>query len=397
MNLSNANINKCSFFKCKIEGITNIEGAEFGSFSLTNCIFDEYFFFSGSKISSVNFNFENCLFKKETRFQKIEIKKSNGIKYGESVLSFRHCKFGESINITDVLLNGNSLSFEDCSINGINVKGVEWESRAITFENCTISGISVFHFQEKSDNKINELTFWSTTILGQVHIEGFDIKKIMIGFSVIDQKARIRLHENLILNLYIVECSIFGLLDLESGFVKNMDFTGSVCDGIINVNHSKYDVLENIYTVRLLKTQAHKLNDMISYLKLYHCEMVAYEKELKWNNPDKYMLLLNRISNNYGQSWVRGIFFILSMAFLSLCLINSIGTTDSLLVDFSKNGLSFILNEVISILNVFNIISLNEGFVNMNVFGVIIFFISRILILYGGYQTIIAFRRFNRK
>ena len=397
INLLNTKIGTCSFFKCRIDGVVWIANAEFSDLTIINCCFSEIFSFIKNTVNSLNVLFDNCEFVQSLRIVSSEITQSCQVKHGDRLL-FRHCRFHENTYIEDLKLNGNPLIFDECTINGLSVKGAHWEDSLLFINNCALDGISLFSNQKGKDSKIGKFTIWSTKISGQMHIEGYDITELTIGFSEIESNSRVRIYKNDISILKVNECSIHGRFDVADSKLMTVDYAGSICTGIIDFEECKYDKLANLPTTRLLKNQANKLNDIPTYLKLYRDEMDAYENSLSWKSPDKVMLRLNKLSNDYGQSWMKGIAFTLLTAIIALVLINLLGRTSGIPpIVISNEGIQNFISDYLSVLNVFNIIRWSKESLDLNGYGLFISFLAKILISYGGYQTIVAFRRLNQK
>ena len=112
-------------------------------------------------------------------------------------------------------------------------------------------------------------------------------------------------------------------------------------------------------------------------------------------NEDKIVLYLNRVSNRYGTSWARGLFFTLFVSSLVHFIIFM--TTDSIRIDrsFSYDSIVYTAKYIIKFLNITNWdykpfdLCLTDG---MYLF----LFIGRIFIAYGISQTIQAFRKFSK-
>lgn len=394
--LNKTEISTCSFFKCKIDGNVWIMASVFDDFTVTNSYFSKIFYISRSTVNSLNFSFDNCEFGQYVKIYDSKITISGKEEHGRR-LAFYHCKFHDKVQFSELTLNGNPLIFEDCALNGFSAEKVNWEDSLIYINKSSINGISLFSVSEKNKSIISELYIWSSTIKGQLYIENYKIHKITINFSEFESSSRMRLYLNNISTLRIRENTIHGRFDVEHCNILEIDCGGSICTGTMNFDQSQYKTLANLATIRLLKEQARKSNDTIAYLKLYSIEVDAYEKGLPWKNPDKAMLRLNKMSNNYGQSWVRGIIFILLIVIIGLTLINIFGRSFGIpSIDLSNKGLQNFISDCISILNVFNIMKFGQESLNLNGYGLLVCFLVRIFILYGGYQTIVAFRRLNQ-
>lgn len=113
---------------------------------------------------------------------------------------------------------------------------------------------------------------------------------------------------------------------------------------------------------------------------------------------DNILLFFNKISNDFGTNWVQGVCFTIIMAGITFIVMAAVsGYTISL----SENALQ---NSFISFLKIINILDLkpfddknkDSLFGNMSSLTLLFLFIGRILIGYGYYQTIQAFRKYGK-
>ena len=140
-------------------------------------------------------------------------------------------------------------------------------------------------------------------------------------------------------------------------------------------------------------------------------EMSSYSKELNsqrtWNNigtwlTDESILFLNTISNKNGLSWLRGITFTLVCAIIFFWIINFFGIESNQphffvldLKTFHFEGVGEIWKRFLNMFYLTNFKDKFEG-VKLNALGETVFFLSKIFISYGIYQTIVAFRKFSK-
>ncbi len=139
-------------------------------------------------------------------------------------------------------------------------------------------------------------------------------------------------------------------------------------------------------TYRIIKDELLKFNNRIEALEYYKKEMKAYWQELykeKWykNIGEKCILCLNRISTNYGSSWIQGAgftaltAFIFYLAFLGLSN-NPVWSLEAYFI-FLNPAHSY---EFLQKFNPYDWAYMIDAF-------------GRIFIGYGYYQTIQAFRK----
>jgi hypothetical protein len=158
-----------------------------------------------------------------------------------------------------------------------------------------------------------------------------------------------------------------------------------------------------------IATAFQKQGDTVRYLEYQSREIEAHYRALRWFPSGigsfsftKLSLWLNRVSNNFGRNWVRGIAFSfgIGLVFFYLLVISSseysIGwgfQMDGRLVgSFLKfmNPLRFFETEALFRSGT------EKPYLTLSGCSYVIDFFSRVLVVYGFYQTIQAFRRYGR-
>lgn len=156
--------------------------------------------------------------------------------------------------------------------------------------------------------------------------------------------------------------------------------------------------LFDLNTLRTIKAQLLKADNKIDYNRVNAYEQRKYFQELTFKNPDFFILLLNRMSNDFGISWLKGIWFTLKCSFLffvALLIVNNfVESNYPLSINPTHNWAKFeqILSEFLKFIFSFGFTS--PGF-QSNGFLFLIFIIAKIFIGFGIYQTIAAFRKFK--
>lgn len=188
--------------------------------------------------------------------------------------------------------------------------------------------------------------------------------------------------------------SIFNILLNERHYISTPKNNGN---SIINSVHSSVWVL--------LKHQAIQKNDIISALKYKRYEMNSYEKEIKKDgtNYDRIVLWLNRVSNSHGLNWGKGVgftFIVLSISFpiyfwasCDLSLNSSYKPIfyykefwlEAVQFLWLPSGMGNFSKYVKSDISILSSVSL-----------IVSFLIGKILIGYGIFQTISAFRKHGK-
>jgi|GEM_PF-3852398 len=188
---------------------------------------------------------------------------------------------------------------------------------------------------------------------------------------------------------------------LNSVKIRSVDFVGTLFFQAGDFSNTKF-LESNKESFQIIKSQLLLSENKAEALYYLSKELTEYEKILskKKLSAEKILLFLNRISNNHGTDWLRGLCFtgcisILLYTFYLLLL-------PSRFFEWGWNGWdSFwqVSNNVMiyyfEFIAIFRDFTFIEGG-NPNWLSYIIDFFSRIAIGYGIYQTVQAFRKFGK-
>jgi hypothetical protein len=293
--------------------------------------------------------------------------------------SFNANKFDQVVEMTDCHIEKHiSFSYSTFQAN-FNVQKNTFERADLYFTGCHFHS-NVFIGQHHLIDGIHfegKLGFLNATI-GPDSIVG------IFGFN----NARHQRGEFIFNNALIK-----GLLDIRNVFAKEVTFDGTVVPGNVQENGSIASAVYDRSTARLLKNEARKINNQIAGLTYYKKEVQAHARSLSWRQmDDRLMLWLNKLSNNYGTSWSRGVVFTLlsSVIFYSAFYVcwfsfNALGKSDLYwtgLINYFwlPSGLEGLID--------------NHNNIHGGWLGAIFFILGKVLIAYGIYQTVSAFRKY---
>lgn len=342
---------------------------------------------------------EKCIFFDEVDF-------SNSI-FHKRVL-IKNCTFKKGVKF-------NRVNFiNDFSFINNNVCG------CISFENCTFKGRTrIFHIK----GELDRINLNSSIIRGLLELNG------LTGSLVLSEKSSIKLKNVfvepdgylIIRNINenhkftgeidFTDANLLGNVVLKNIYLKRFSLTNAVMVGGFYTEHLHFHEDSDSQTYVRLKDEALKNNNSIKAMQYRDKEMSSYSKELNsqrsWANlgtwlTDKSILFLNTVSNKNGLSWLRGITFTLVCAMIFFWIINFFGIEDDqshfFILDFKTFQFEGIGEIWKRFLNMFYLTSFKDKFegIKLNAFGETIFFLSKIFISYGIYQTIVAFRKFSK-
>ncbi|MEP6683032.1 MAG: hypothetical protein ABJA35_07225 [Parafilimonas sp.] len=155
-------------------------------------------------------------------------------------------------------------------------------------------------------------------------------------------------------------------------------------------------------TFRIIKNEFLRINNQVEAIHFRSKEMKAYEKELREqrNYSELFLIYFNKISNNHGLSWFRGLCFTLTTAIISFMFY--LLSLKQLPFQWGwknfesySNACSIVIKYFIRFL----IITHDLDFMNRyqpSALSFLIDFICKIFIGFGIYQTIQAFRKYGK-
>ncbi|MDQ0965419.1 multidrug transporter EmrE-like cation transporter [Flavobacterium sp. W4I14] len=310
--------------------------------------------------------------------------------------SFECHKSGDSPRSTDHyfscdisgVIRGNII-FEDIIVSSITVGCSNFGN--IVFRNTETHTITIKDFLN-----YNKLTFANLRLVYQHHV-------MIIFDSNIDRTEFVN-----------VDFRKFGELVIARSEVSNIILSNSILPPRIQIGtrDPKYGyeiptdekINDNTYhreNYRQLKQAMEKQGNRSAALLYKSREMHYLRKETSWG-WDKILLNLNYISNNHGLSWIRGIFFTLTISLL-MYIIFEISLKSSL---FSFS-LKYTFTQTRYAIHV-GIDSFSEFLASFPLYksqleqadgwkAFLVIMLARIFVGYGVYQTIAAFRKYAGK
>lgn len=363
------------------------------------CHFIEDLYFNNK--GKNHFTFNHCTFNKYVCFKNTEIE----------IIKIYKSTFKQKLLFYDVIFNNLDIincSFEDT----VKITYINNLVSDINIKHSTIKGM--FYFNSFGDN--NEITMKensSNVSFKHIFVEPTGyliIRKIKNGNFIFDYAnvlGQIVMQELNIDSLQMHNASIIGSLIMQDIKVKELDLKNTSLIGKLVFNPSDTlnifdsNIIQNRETAYLLKKGKQEEGDSISASHFKRKELQLYLKDCTSNfNPNKVkeciVLFFNKISNDFGQSWVRGIIFTMSFAYIFYLLINFYGLEKPIFrFAWSLEGFGTAWKEYLKILNVLNFNDKLDNF-KFTPLGETLFFVSKIFVSYGIYQTVSAFRKFGK-
>ncbi|GGB20062.1 hypothetical protein GCM10011511_49730 [Puia dinghuensis] len=279
--------------------------------------------------------------------------------------------------------------------------------RRAVFTNCSVDSFSIFGENEKDDSVVV-----SDFSLGQLVFEPFTKNRGLLDFQEvgIPKGGALRIIRTDLGTTNFILCKFQdAILDFSSSklteiFVADTDFPEIVHSGG-GIDHVQAQLAFGQFstafqrqgdTVRALEYQSREISAHFEQLSFFPSGFRSF-------SFTKVSLWLNKWSNDFGRNWGRGIAFTFASGVIFYLLLlwsaNGLqlffkrGCTGNLVASFLKfmNPLRFFETESLFKINA------DKPYLTPSPCSYIVDFISRIIIAYGFYQTIQAFRRFGRK
>lgn len=484
----NSQIEKLSFEDTTFRGNTNFREISFnGETKFLNCTFtslqndtSEEVSFSGSTFKQ-EANFSGSIFDVKANFSntKFGVKQDDNLNENNSEVKFlfenakfqKEIDFSQAIFYDTIYFSGTEFctDIKDYKKESINFENAQFH-RKVRFHHCKFH--NTVRFKNTSFNKL--VDFYSAHFhkAQQFHFTDFLDRAIFSNTEFDEEVQFLHCRVETRVSYIRFESTIFrrGLDISRSNFNTNINLWDIKIEeeGVLyifkNIDDIKYkndfeahDEAPSVYkqlreTYRVIKDNSYKQNNKIEALEFSKREMLVYERELKSvsskSNNDKLLLLANKVSNNFGTNWLRGILFTASTGIITyllmLCCLPFIHNTyiiisftfiiiiisafsflnkdiDSFLPILILIILSFLLAIILfkspflykenthikdyiipDFIKILNIIDLKpfekeeNSIFNLSGLSYLFLFIGRIFIGYGYYQTIQAFRKFGK-
>jgi len=283
----------------------------------------------------------------------------------QGIIMVEHCKFEQDLSFSHGLLE-KALSFTDTTYNG-----------SLWFTGAKINDNIWIGTNLRAENAVS----FQGTI-------GFEASNISANSIV--RIFHINTVENVQGKLQMQSALIKGLMDIRYVYLKEISLDGTVVTGNLQANGALAPFVTDWHGARLLKNEAKKINNSISALAYYRREMELHARDLHFRQTGDWLLLkLNALSNRYGTSWLTGLGFTVATGFVCFYFFA-----------LSVHNFRFVQPDWPGFLQYFWLPNGLDGLINTNhavnggFIGALFFLLGKILIAYGIYQTIAAFRKY---
>lgn len=391
------------FFGCVFKYLRLSYGSYNGEIRFSECTFDSNVALNESSFKG-DVSFKDSIFSNELQIINSEL----------STLSILRCDLSKMFNLSNSVIKGNS-RLKASKFKETNFKNTSFHKLA-DFWRSEFKRITIFY---KTD--FNGITVFSASIFRE---------NVLFTYSLIDKMVIFRgtkLEKGIDLSLAIItgELNVFGLA-LPSFESENLDkivnqkisqfkfenkknrkktfetFFEKEFENFVS-DEGKIPTKNKIETYRIIKNKQFKDNNFVDSLLAQRLELTSIKEQLNWKSSvnnffDSIVLWLNKYSNRHKTSFAQGLIFILVVLVLSNFFgLMSSGNFKIATGDWTQN-LSINVKGLITSLNPVHRIQTLKEIYGVKEFGAWFYvfnYLGRVLISYGIYQTVQAFRKFK--
>lgn len=386
-----------SCFKCLFQDNVYMQHIHItGRSDYEQCEFKKGLVLTGGKADLFHFN--NCSIDERLWLSSVNLENHHHEEYHQSI-ELTNCSV-ENLSLSSINTNGLPIYLGDTKINGMHVDKVTLPS-SLCFNTCSLDGIiTTVKAEDGPKNRIKEVVFHSCELKGQYHIENSDIEKFTFNFSNVGESGRMRLSQCEI-GQFVAGCSsVFGQMDVTENEISEICLEGTCIQGYLSFQSNTVKEYTDRQTLCLLKNEARKVNDEVAATQLYAKEMRLLLADKSISRSDKASLWLSRLFSGFGENWVQAFLVTFGLSVVLTLAMLGLGSTKygfDLTGDFIgiKNFISTLLDSI----NVFSIPLFRDTIeeYGLNVWGQILYFVIKLVVAYGTYQFVVAFRKYGRR
>lgn len=323
-------------------------------------------------------------------------------------IDMQNCHFYNTVNITtNIYDQQTSLNFAYSTIKSLffidsdlgDYKGDPIElSNEISFYKTLIKEDAFIFLRNINNTKVLQkngfINFEYANILGNITIQDSKLEQIKFRKSTLTGN----------INIEDVDCTYDcreSIIKIKNGFIKNHDVVNSL---IYRAKEMKFYSEHLGFKCKLINLVlswfiSNWFGSIIGLLFLPLMLIISIIPTKSLDKTREYTLLyFNRISNYFGMSWGQGVLFTCITASIFFGLINYYGLENYTFFEWGWDGwnsFGIVWSNYLKVLNVLNFKDNLEGVI-LNPIGETLFFLSKIFIAFGIYQTISAFRKYGK-
>lgn len=386
-----------SCFKCLFQSFVYMQDIYItGRSDYEQCEFKKGLVQTGGRADLFHFN--NCTIEERLWLSRVNLENHHHKEYRQSIeITYSSV---ENLSLSAVNTNGLPICLGDSMINGMHIDKVALDS-SLCFHSCVLDGIiTSVKVEEDTRNIMKEVEFHGCELKGQSHFENSDIEKFSFNFSNVDESGRLRLSQCKIKD-FVAGCStVSGQMDVTENEISEICLEGTCIQGFLNFQSNSINKYSDRQTLRLLKNEARKVNDDVAATLLYAKEMRLLLADKSISKIDKVSLWLSRLFSGFGENWVQAFLVTFGLSVVMTSAMLGLGSTKygfDLTGEFI--GLKYFISILLDSINVFSIPLFRDTIeeYGLNVWGQILYFVIKIVVAYGSYQFVLAFRKHGRR
>lgn len=387
-----------SCFRCHFGDVVYMQDIHLEQgFTFDQCEFESGLVMKGTTVGGINASFNNCHIKDRLSLVEASVVNKRADGYEQRIV-ISNCEV-DNLKISKIKTDGIPFYIANTSIHGMKMNNVMLDD-ALCFDSCTLDGIITSVIDDGSpNNQIKQLIFHSCDVKAQCHIENSDIEKFVFHFCKIDNAGRLRFEQCGIGEFVIESSSVFGQMDIIGNKISEIELDETCVHGYLNFQGNDVGKYSNRQTLRLLKNEALKVNDHVSATQLYAKEMKTLLSDKSVSRVDKVSLWINRLFSGFGANWWQALLVTVALSVFLVIMMLGFGSSEYRF-DWSGEFMGFgpFLTALLDSINVFSIPLFSETIktYGLNVWGQILYFIIKIVVAYGTYQFVVAFRKYGR-
>ena len=391
-------INTFSCFKCFFNGPVYMQGIRLkGGFTFEQCEFKKGLIMSKANVGSINAKFNNCIINERLSLRDAKFV-NRKIENYKQLIELTNSSV-ENLSISGIDTDEIPFIIDKTSIHGMKMHDMKMEG-ALSFCSCDLDGfITSVMDENKNNNRIKELSIHCCNIRGQYHLENTDIDIISLTFDKIEDHGRFRLFQCNVGELTVGSTSVYGQMDIIANKISSMDLEGTCVHGYLQSQDNDVLKYDNRQTIRLLKNEAKKVNDDVSAIHLYAQEMQMLLEDKDVSCRDKMSLRLSKQFSSFGENWHKALGMTLLISLVLTLLMLGLGSGKYMFDpagDFI--GVGPFVTILLDSINVFSIPLFSDtvNAYDLNVLGQFLYLIIKLIVTYGSYQLVVAFRKYGR-
>lgn len=309
-------------------------------------------------------------------------------------IKYSNCTFNFKIDLSNYVFK-TKVRFHNCIFEKEVVCKNTTFNELVDFYQSTFKTNQIFHLTDFLDISIfSETTFEKGVIFRHNKISN----KTYISF----EKARFKNGLDISNSNFWCTLQVYGIN--VDPFSPSKDILNFYKKHYVKKGDDDDELNKNMYlgireSFRRIKQEFRKNENHINALDFHAHEMTVFKKELFHQDgmkkkKNQIILYLNSASNDFGKSWVKGVYFTFVVG-VSFYMVPSVYYFCTKQIVFDINSVAENLNDFINYFHPLKWMSYKPYGIT-NHLMLLILYMGKIFIGYGYYQTIQAFRKYGK-